>query len=114
MTSVQPGQQWRAQPVTIFGNKVFLLFRLSLRPFHFTINVKEKTKRDSKSCTVLIVGLNTDTFAVRLFRYLALMSLFTGTLQLNLLLITRHLNNATYSGSSMIGVIMQRDSKRNS
>lgn len=64
--------------------------------------------------TVLIVGLNTDTFAVRLFLYLALMSLFTGTLQLNLLLITRHLNNATYSGSSLIEVIMQRNGKRNS
>lgn len=35
----------------------------------------------------LIVGLNTDTFAVRLFLDLAQMSLFTGILQLNLLLI---------------------------
>lgn len=62
--------------------------------------------------TLLIVGVNTGTFAVRLFLYLALMRLLT--LQLNLWLIAHHVNNAAYSGSSLTEVTMQREGKRNS
>lgn len=59
--------------------------------------------------TFLIVSVN--TFAIRLFLYLALMCLFT--LQLNLLLIISHLSNVVYSGSSVIDVVMRCDGKMN-